>query len=201
MLKPMSFQQIRKPCKCIHSNNSFPSCGAHWGLWFSRDLIKFLFASLFSFTLCRSKRRFCGVSFSAPLCLFAVSHWCSIYFNNILSCPSCFLFDFFSSFARRPYGWVFFAEFVTWAYILIFWSKLLETENRYGNHIFAISGAKGLSPKKSFQKNRLHGFLRSFEKKRNFWLFPIFDLIYLRTETEWRVHGYVNCTRNLYATF
>ena len=59
--------------------------------------------------------------------------------------------------------------------------------------IWARSSATFLS--KIFLKKRLHEFLKKFiEKKNDFRVFFIFDRLYLPTETEYRIHGIVNCT-------
>ena len=54
---------------------------------------------------------------------------------------------------------------------------------------------------KKFSKNfAFMGFLKEFLKKRFFRLFFIFDPLNLRSETKYRVLGFVNCTSVLYAT-
>ena len=68
-----------------------------------------------------------------------------------------------SSFARCPYGDVFFADFVTCANFSNLCGKFLKTHNRYGHHISAKSCAGSWATflsKKNSKKNRLHGFFR-----------------------------------------
>ena len=69
----------------------------------------------------------------------------------------------------------------------------VKTENRYWYHVFANNCASSWAT--SSQKTRSFGLFAKdfFWKKNNLWVFFIFDPIYLRTETEYRIHGFVKC--------
>ena len=45
--------------------------------------------------------------------------------------------------------------------------------------------------RKKIEKIRLYGFFVEFLQKRDFRVFSIFNPLYLKTETRYRVHGFV----------
>ena len=111
-----------------------------------------------------------------------------------------FAFSFWgTSFARCPYGDVFFSQ-ISW-HVPIFQTCVANFSKPRTDMVTMFSLKVAQDPrlhfrrKKFSKKIRLHGFFsKEIFKKRYFWLFFIFDPLYLETETEYRVLGFVNCT-------
>ena len=73
--------------------------------------------------------------------------------------------------------------------------------------MFSLKGAQDQDPRlhfrrKNSQKSASWVFcIEVLKKKRKFRVFFIFDPLYLRTETEYSIHGFVKCTSVSKATF
>ena len=65
--------------------------------------------------------------------------------------------------------------------------------------MFSLKGAQypRLPFADKFAKFDVLVFEEVLKKKRNFWVFVMFDTLYFTTKTEYNVHGFVNCTNTL----
>ena len=123
--------------------------------------------------------------------------------TSFASCPYGDVFGG-TIFARCPYGDVVFSQISWYVPILQTCEANFSKPRTDTDTMFSLNVAQDprvrVHRKKFLKKNWLHGFSsKDILKKRSFWLFFIFDPLYLRTQT--KVHGFVICTSVLYATF